>query len=68
MTEPSAAHRAWRLCRLDDNGNTFEMARFTSRADAQTARDEFDARGHKQSYWIEVVGATDAAPDSPHET
>ena len=54
---------AWVLMRQDDNGNQVEMARFAARAEAETAAEEFEARGHKQLYWVTpavarvVVGA-----------
>jgi 8-oxo-dGTP diphosphatase len=43
---------AWILMRQDDNGNRVEMARFDVRAEAETAAAEFEARGHKQLYWV----------------
>lgn len=39
--------------RQDDNGNRYVVARFPDRAAAEKARAEFDARGHKQTYWVE---------------
>lgn len=45
---------AWRLCRLDDNGNRFVMARRLTQAQADSERARFEALGHKQHYWIEV--------------
>lgn len=52
----------WILMRQDDNGNRVEMARFEIRAEAEAAAAEFEARGHKQLYWVApavrvVVGA-----------
>lgn len=52
----------WILMRQDDNGNRVEMARFAVRAEAEAAAEEFEARGHKQMYWVApavrvVVGA-----------
>lgn len=43
----------WELWRQDDNGTRQPIARFASREEAQRACDEFEARGHKQLYWIE---------------
>lgn len=45
--------RGFRLCRRDDNGATYEVARFTSRCEAEDAARRFEDRGHKQTYWIE---------------
>jgi hypothetical protein len=41
------------LLRQDDNGNRYEMARFETREAADRAAAEFEARGHKQLYYIE---------------
>ena len=43
----------WRLLRQDDNGNRFVLATFASRSDAEAQRRAFEARGHKQTYWVE---------------
>lgn len=43
----------WLLLRQDDNGNRYEMARFETREAADRAAAEFQARGHKQLYYIE---------------
>jgi 8-oxo-dGTP diphosphatase len=43
----------WLLRRQDDNGNRYEMARFETRAQAQAAAARFEARGHKQLYFVE---------------
>ena len=45
-----------RLMRQDDNGNQYVVARFPHRDAAEKARIEFEARGHKQTYWVESVG------------
>jgi len=39
--------------RSDDNGGEFEVARFTSRCEADATVSELTARGHKQMYWVE---------------
>ena len=46
---------AYRVLRRDDNGGTFEVARFTSRCEAEAAAQRFEQRGHKQTYWVEAV-------------
>jgi hypothetical protein len=41
--------------RSDDNGGEFEVARFTSRCEANAAASALTARGHKQMYWVEPL-------------
>ncbi len=43
---------SWRVHRMDDNGNEFEVGRFNSRGEAEAPAAEFESRGHKQSYWV----------------
>ncbi|MFD7729392.1 SPOR domain-containing protein [Kitasatospora phosalacinea] len=47
---PAAPHR---VMRQDDNGNRFLLARGLGRAEAEALAAEFEARGHKQLYWVE---------------
>lgn len=47
-----AADRPWRLTRLDDNHNEVEVERFARREDAEAAKMRFEARGHKQSWFV----------------
>jgi hypothetical protein len=42
------------LWRMDDNGNEFVVARYERREDAEAARDRYEARGHKQMYWVAI--------------
>ncbi|NQD91739.1 hypothetical protein HP532_03615 [Pseudomonas sp. CrR25] len=49
---PSSPERNWCLVRLDDNGNEFVVCGDLSRAEAEALAREFEARGHKQSYWL----------------
>ena len=42
----------WLLERLDDNGNTFVVARYAERAAALAAAVAYEAGGHKQSYSV----------------
>jgi hypothetical protein len=46
------SHQLWRQ---DDNGHKFLIETFPCRADAVKAMKEFEARLHKQTYWIEKV-------------
>lgn len=41
----------WELWREDDNGNRFLIAR-GSHEDLEQRRLQFEARGHKQRYWV----------------
>ena len=51
MTTQST-QKHWILTRLDDNNNEIEMNRFTHSASALAQREEFQARGHKQHYYV----------------
>lgn len=44
---------SWGLWRLDDNANEFCISRHTSRRKAERLAAELEARGHKQSYWVQ---------------
>jgi hypothetical protein len=45
---------AWRVARLDDNGNKFIVAQFDSREEAENRLSQFETKeGHKQTYWVE---------------
>lgn len=45
--------KGWALMRLDDNGNEFEMALFEDLEAAEVARRTYQARGHKQTYFLQ---------------
>ena len=56
--EPAATPaRGFVLMRQDDNGNRYVVARYAEHADATAAAEAFEARGHKQLYWVESVPA-----------
>jgi len=44
---------SWIVMRQDDNGNRYEVARVTSRCEAESLMRQYEARGHKQVYWVE---------------
>ncbi|WP_405011765.1 (deoxy)nucleoside triphosphate pyrophosphohydrolase [Kitasatospora sp. NBC_01539] len=44
----------YRVMRQDDNGNRFRVADGLGRAEADALAAEFEARGHKQFYWVEA--------------
>src|SRR5690242_21200900 len=48
----SVQEPAWVLWRQDDNGNRFEVGRFSLREQADRAAAEYEARRHKQTYWV----------------
>ena len=43
----------WSVWRLDDSGGRFRMAANLSEAEAKQMVSDFEARGHKQTYWAE---------------
>jgi len=51
----------WIVWRQDDNGNRYEVRRFTDRAEAEELAERLEARGHKQLYWVAAV-----APNPGH--
>jgi len=44
----------WTVYRIDDNGNVFAVRKALPREEAERLVAEFEARGHKQMYWVEV--------------
>jgi hypothetical protein len=51
-----APERNWCVKRLDDNGNEFVLRTGLTREEAERLAAEYQARGHKQSYWVERSG------------
>ena len=51
--KPTDAPDTWAVWRIDDNGNTFVVRERLSREEADRLVAEFEARGHKQMYWVE---------------
>lgn len=50
---------SWWLWRMDDNGGKFRVASFQTRGEAEQQLQTMEARGHKQSYWVNCeVGAS----------
>jgi UDP-N-acetyl-2-amino-2-deoxyglucuronate dehydrogenase len=50
-----APQQSWNVCRQDDNGNRFVVRRGLTREEALRLVAEYEARGHKQTYWVERV-------------
>ena len=46
------------LMRQDDNGNRVLMGRYRDRDEAEAQAAVFEARGHKQLYWVEEETTT----------
>jgi hypothetical protein len=59
----------WALVRQDENGQQAVVCQTADRAEAERMLAEYDARGHKQTYWIERVPAGKSPhPADPEET
>lgn len=43
----------YELWRQDDNGNRLRIDVFATVVEAEAARAMYEARGHKQMYWVE---------------
>ena len=44
---------AYLLLRMDDNGTRALVSRHPTREEAEAACRDYEARGHKQTYWVE---------------
>ncbi len=55
MNAPNERQRRWQLNRQDDHGNRYVIANFDSKEAASQMMAEYEAKGHKQTYWIEEV-------------
>ena len=53
------------LWRTDIHGNDFFMRRLADLAEAERVRQEFEDRGHHQTYWLKRVEPDDSVdPDA----
>ncbi|WP_088260040.1 hypothetical protein [Fimbriiglobus ruber] len=52
-TIPDPTAPRWSVYRIDDNGNVFLVANQLDREAADRMAATFEARGHKQMYWVE---------------
>lgn len=50
---PDVGEARWALWRQDDNGHRFLVCVSPTRQQAEAAREDFEARGHKQIYFVE---------------
>ena len=48
----SEKHKVWSLLRQDDNGNHFVIEKQLTKQEATRKKEEYEAKGHKQLYWI----------------
>jgi hypothetical protein len=48
----AAPATTWVVWRQDDNGNRAVVSRHASRDEAEQVARTFEARGHKQIYWV----------------
>jgi len=48
----------WSVWRQDDNGNRFSIRAGLTREEAEQMCRDFEARGHKQLYWVAPDGAS----------
>ncbi len=53
VVEPPDPAGPWAVYRIDDNANVFLVRDGLTRAEADRLAAEFQARGHKQTYWVE---------------
>ncbi len=49
---PDMPKPEWMLFRIDDNGNETEMERFRDRLSAERVMRAYEAKGHKQAYFV----------------
>ncbi|KAG2377344.1 hypothetical protein C9374_009255 [Naegleria lovaniensis] len=54
----------WRVVRLDDNGNEYEMERGLTKKQADELAQEFTSRLHKPMYWSELIPELSGESDS----
>jgi hypothetical protein len=53
---PDRREELWAVHRQDDNGNHFVVETGLSRAEAERLVEMYEARSHKQLYWVEAEG------------
>ncbi|MFC8451734.1 SPOR domain-containing protein [Kitasatospora sp. NPDC057223] len=57
----------YRVMRQDDNGNRYLVAGGLAEAQAEQLAAEFEARGHKQLYWVEREAGSGGAARGQRE-
>lgn len=48
------SERDWCVMRQDDNGNRYVIASQLTESEARLLSAAYEARGHKQMYWVEI--------------
>ncbi|MBU0860234.1 MAG: hypothetical protein KJ667_09880 [Alphaproteobacteria bacterium] len=54
MTGKDEDKEIWRVIRQDTHGNEFEVAASLPKKKAESIAAEFNAKGHKQTYWAQT--------------
>lgn len=59
MTLPQTEQslKRWEVWRMDDNGNQFKILAGLNREEAEQAVARYEAKGHKQTYWMQAEGS-----------
>ncbi len=52
---PDLGPRRFSVCRLDDNGNEFEIERFLNHHSAVAVCQDYTSKGHKQLYTVKIL-------------
>jgi hypothetical protein len=60
VTLEALGPKRWEVWRQDDNGNRAVIQTFRSKAAAECLVEAFEAKHHKQTYWIHDGTTTDA--------
>ena len=55
MKEADTPTNRWQLKRQDDHGNQYVIGLFASKEKAAQMMADYEAKGHKQTYWIEKI-------------
>ena len=53
-TDIDRSPQTWAVCRQDDNGNRFVVETGLTQAEAERLAALYEARGHKQLYWVQA--------------
>jgi hypothetical protein len=51
--------------RQDDNGNRYVVAAVLTESEARLLSASYEARGHKQLYWVEPMASPATEPPAP---
>jgi hypothetical protein len=62
--DPPPQIERWKLLRQDDNGDRFVVKKGLTKQEAERLVAEFEALGHKQTYWAERESGGPRTPGS----